>query len=193
MKLKKSECGKVMVLAVTMMIGTSACRATLAGDPDRPIKIEAHITLDVRQVKEEAHSIEDIVSGRTSGPSQKPQAWLEPLTLSTAWALEMTDEVKQAIASRQNRFSQINSYKDQGLVGEDREGHVANLGGGPDVQALVDAENKDREVIYRATVNEKSLPPEAISTIRAAFAEEQRDRAKPGHKIQFPSGEWKTK
>jgi hypothetical protein len=48
-------------------------------------------------------------------------------------------------------------------------------------------------VIYEATRTQKGLPPDALVTIRATFAQEQRDRAEPGEKIQLPSGEWVTK
>ena len=180
------------------ILGLAACRATVAGDPDRPIKIEAHITIDVRQVKETAQSIEDIVSGQAPMPAQKPHSRLTNGFVSNAWAETpqlkfTTPEVQKAIDSRRDRFSQLKDTKAQGVVGEDREGHVSALGGGSDVQALVEAENQDRETIYRAIVEQNSLPPDSISTIRAAFAEVQREKAEPGERIQMPSGEWNTK
>lgn len=179
-------------VALTGWIGAASCRATVAGDPDRPIKIEAHITLDVRQIKEEAHSIEDLVSGPAPKASSRPTSCLNDWLVPTAWA-EMSPEAMQAVNARRDRFSQIKSYKSQGLIGEDNQGHVVVLGGGSEVPALVDAENKDRETIYTAQVAQKGLPAGAIGTIRAAFAEEQRNRAEPGEKIQTPSGEWANK
>lgn len=177
-------------LGSAALIGSVGCRATVAGDPDRPIKIEAHVTIDVREIKQEARSIEDMVSGGAPGarPTSRLGDWLVP----SAWA-ELSPEVMSAINSRKERFAKLKEYKAQGLVGEDLQGHVAALGGGPEVQALVEAENRDREVIYQAQVKEKGLPPEAIDTVRATFAQEQRDRAEPGEKIQLPSGEWATK
>jgi uncharacterized protein YdbL (DUF1318 family) len=170
------------------LIGSVGCRATVAGDPDRPIKIEAHVTIDVRQIKEEAHSIEDLVNSPAPKKSSRVGDWV----VGTAWA-EFSPEVMQAVNSRRDRVGQLKSYKGQGLIGEDNQGHVATLGGGPEVQAMVEAENRDRETIYQAQVQEKGLPADAIGTIRAAFAQEQWDRAEPGEKIQAPSGEWVTK
>jgi uncharacterized protein YdbL (DUF1318 family) len=97
------------------------------------------------------------------------------------------------VNSRRERVGQLKSYKGQGLIGEDNQGHVAVLGGGSEVQALAEAENRDRETIYQAQLKEKGLPADAIATIRETFAQEQRDRAEPGEKIQTPSGEWQTK
>lgn len=181
-------------MAGLFLAAAPGCRATVAGDPDRPIKIEAHVTIDVRQIKEEAHSIEDLVSGGAKG-AQKPHSMLWEGWVRTAWAqtLEMTPELQQAIESRKERYPKIKSYKGQGLIGEDNQGHAVALGGGPEVEDLVSGENRDRETIYAAQAKQKGLPPDAIGTIRAAFAEEQRDRADPGEKVQLPSGEWVTK
>ena len=170
------------------LIGGVGCRATVAGDPDRPIKIEAHVTIDVRQIKEEAHSIEDLVNN----PAPKKSSRLGDWMAGTAWA-ELSPEVMAAVSSRRDRLGQLKTYKAQGLIGEDNQGHAAKLGGGDEVQSLVEAENRDRETIYQAQLKEKGLPADAIGTIRAAFAEEQRNRAEPGEKIQQPSGEWGTK
>ena len=170
------------------LIGSVGCRATVAGDPDRPIKIEAHVTIDVRQIKEEARSIEDLVNSPAPKKSSRVGDWLT----GTAWA-ELSPEVMAAVSSRRDRVSQLKTTKAQGVIGEDNQGHVAALGGGPEVQALVEAENLDRETIYQAQLQEKGLPADAIATIRSTFAEEQRNRAEPGEKIQTPSGEWQTK
>ena len=183
---------KILVLLLLGFVGVWGCRATVAGDPDRPIKIEAHVTIDVRQIRQEAHSIEDMVSGG-SRAAQKPQSRLGEWFVPLAWAEGLSPEVLQAVNSRKDRFDQLKNYKAQGLIGEDNQGHAAVLGGGPDVQSLVDAENRDRETIYQGQVKEKGLPPEAIATVRTAFAQEQRERAESGEKVQLPSGEWMTK
>ena len=191
---------RILGMAIIGMIGFSSCRATVAGDPDRPIKIEAHITLDIRQVKETATSIEDMVSGKTtlpkaaSKPSSSVREFLDPVAFAEAPQLKVaTPEVQRAIDSRRDRFSQLKTYKSQGVIGEDNQGHVAVLEGSPEAAPLVDAENRDRETIYQAIVQQNNLPADAIATIRATFAEVQREKADPGEKIQLPSGEWRTK
>ena len=183
-----------MTLAAFFLASASGCRATVAGDPDRPIKIEAHVTIDVRQIKEEARSIEDLVSEGGKG-AQRPHSMLWEGWVRTAWAqpLEMTPELQQAIDSRKARYAKLKEFKAQGAIGEDNQGHVSALGGGPDVEDLVNGENRDRETIYQAQLAQKGLGADAIGTIRSAFADEQRDRAEPGEKVQLPSGEWVTR
>ena len=175
-------------------LSLTGCRATVAGDPDRPIKIEAHVTIDVRQIKEDARSIEDLVSGKGAQPAPKPHTHLIGGLVSAAWAQEgLSPELEGAINSRRNRYQQLKAFKVVGQIGEDNRGHVVQLDGGAEAKALVDEENRDREVIYQAQIRGKQLPPEAIATIRTTFAQEQRDRAEPGEKIQLPNGEWVTK
>lgn len=185
-------------VGILVVLGLVGCRATVAGDPERPIKIEAHITIDVRQVKETARSIEEMVSGQAPTPSQRPQSFLSEPLESFAWAEApelkyVTPQVQKAIDARRERFDQLKSAKAQGLMGEDREGHVAVLGGTPEVQSLVEAENRDRETIYRAIVEQNGLSPDAIGAIRATFAEVQREKALAGESIQLASGEWTKK
>jgi len=202
MKGNSTAKGNVILLTLFFLSGMG-CRATVAGDPERPIKIEAHITIDLRQVKETATSIEDMVSGKAQPQRQKSSFFGEgnlrgDWAVRSAWAEApqlkyTTPEVQQAIDSRKDRYGQLKAYKVQGVVGEDNQGHVAALGGRADLQTLMEAENKDRETIYRAIVEQNNLSPDALSAIRATFAEVQREKSDPGDKIQLPSGEWTAK
>ncbi len=185
---KKLFSWTVIGIGSLALIGSVGCRATVAGDPDRPIKIEAHVTIDIREIKQEAHSIEDLVNSPAPKKSSRAGEWL----VGTAWA-DLSPEVMAAVESRRERLGDLKAHKAQGHIGEDNQGHVAALGGGPEVQALVAAENQDRETIYQAQVKEKGLAPDAIATIRATFAQEQRDRAEPGEKVQTPDGSWVAK
>ena len=54
---------KVLFLIIITCL-LSACTAKVVGDPDRPITINAHITLDIKQLENTAGSIEDYVSGK---------------------------------------------------------------------------------------------------------------------------------
>ena len=196
-KLEKMRIGLVMTLFLEGLVCATGCRATVAGDPDRPIRIEAHITLDVRQVKEAANSIEDMVSGKKPVPPKKSSRLGEWL-VGSAWAESpqlktMTPEIQKLVDSRKERFDALKSAKTQGWIGEDNRGYVAPLGGGPEIPALVGAENQDRETIYRAIVAQNGLPADAIQTVESGFAQVQRERAEPGEMIQSPAGEWVAK
>ncbi|MCM8812102.1 MAG: YdbL family protein [Candidatus Omnitrophica bacterium] len=195
----KRQCTMTLgiLLAGGGLLGVAACRATVAGDPDRPIKIEAHITLDVRQVKETASSIEDMVNPEPKS-AQKPRSRLGDWLVPSAWAASpqlkfMTPEAQRAIDSRRDRYKQLKEYKMKGWVGENNQGLVSALVSTPEVTALVEQENRDRELIYRTIIEQNNLPGDAMATVKAAFAQEQRERAEPGEKIQQPSGEWVTK
>lgn len=41
----------------------SGCTVKAVGDPNRPITIEAHVTVDIKGLKDTASNIEDYVSG----------------------------------------------------------------------------------------------------------------------------------
>lgn len=56
----------IFFLAGEMMCG---CTVKAVGDPNRPITIKAHITIDVKGLKDTASNIEDYVSGQT--PKEK--------------------------------------------------------------------------------------------------------------------------
>jgi hypothetical protein len=59
------------VLSVMTWLGlTSGCTVKAVGDPNRPITIEAHVTVDIKGLKDTATDIEDFVSG------QKPKETL---------------------------------------------------------------------------------------------------------------------
>ncbi len=42
---------------------TSGCTVKAVGDPNRPITIQAHVTVEIRGLKDTATDIEDYVSG----------------------------------------------------------------------------------------------------------------------------------
>ena len=53
---------KVILVVVLSFLGTG-CTVKAVGDPNRPITINAHVTVDIRGLKDTANSIEDYVSG----------------------------------------------------------------------------------------------------------------------------------
>ena len=56
-----------LCLAASLLIMTG-CTVKAVGDPNRPITINAHITLDVKGLKDTATDIEDYVSGAKDKP-----------------------------------------------------------------------------------------------------------------------------
>jgi uncharacterized protein YdbL (DUF1318 family) len=103
---------------------------------------------------------------------------------------EMTPEVRQALANRQQRYDELQQLKASGQVGENNQGYVEALKGGG---GLAGAENQDRRVIYNAIVSQNNFGPGGLAQVQRAFAEVQRDKARPGDYVQSASGEWRQK
>jgi len=101
----------------------------------------------------------------------------------------MTPEVEQALMSRRDRYDHIVELKNQGAIGENNKGYVEALKENEEVQAVVDAENKDRGVIYKTIADQNDLM-DALSTIEKVFAQVQREKAEPGEMIQLDDGSW---
>ena len=49
--------------ALGLIILLSGCTVKAVGDPNRPITINAHVTVDIKGLKDTATNIEDYVSG----------------------------------------------------------------------------------------------------------------------------------
>ena len=52
------------VLAIVGLLTIGGCTIKAVGDPERPITINAHVTVDIRGLQNTATDIEDFVSGQ---------------------------------------------------------------------------------------------------------------------------------
>jgi uncharacterized protein len=121
---------------------------------------------------------------------------LGPLTSAEAARYDlktMTPAVERAITNRQNRYSDLQALKSQGAVGENSRGYVEALSDAAGVQAVVQAENQDRKVIYQTIAEQNNLGSSGFAVIETIFGEVQREKARPGESIQNPTGEWVKK
>ncbi len=120
------------------------------------------------------------------------------VVIGSAWAQgkysikEMTPEVQQALDARKERFSELRALKASGAVGESNQGYVIALQESVAVAALVENENRNRKVLYQTIAEQNGLQGN-LSTIEAAFAQVQREKAAPGDKLQNEDGSWTTK
>ena len=105
---------------------------------------------------------------------------------------EMTPEVQSALDNRRDRYEKLSELKVKGIVGENNQGYVTVLVKDERAEAIVDAENNDRKIIYTTIAQQNGLT-DALGTIERVFAQEQRERAKPGEKIQDEDGRWVVK
>ena len=120
------------------------------------------------------------------------------LSLPSVWAeekyslKEITPAAETALEGRRNRFDELSDLKARGSVGENNRGYVEALVDDLAVKALVEAENKDRAVIYNIIAEQNGLVG-ALETIERVFAQVQSEKSSPGTKIQDENGAWITK
>ena len=58
-------------VVIFLFLGITGCTVKAVGDPNRPITINAHITVDIKGLKDTASGIEDFVSGEKPKESLK--------------------------------------------------------------------------------------------------------------------------
>lgn len=162
-------------------------------------KITAHITIDVRQIKEAASNIEDMVS---KTPKTKPNSRLFFGTLEayaqTTQLKYLTPEIEEAIERRKSRYPQIEELLNEGAIGENNLGLLERRGKSDilseeELEDIVSEENGDRMFIYESILRQNNLPQEALRDIQRAFAEERQNRVNLGVWIQLSDGKWKRK
>jgi uncharacterized protein YdbL (DUF1318 family) len=99
---------------------------------------------------------------------------------ATAWA----EDIKTRM---HNRLPAIVKLKDQGVVGENYQGYLTILKAAADKQAVIDAENQDRGIIYRAIAKKQGTTPDLVGRRRALQIFE---KAAPGTMVQGQDGKW---
>jgi hypothetical protein len=57
---------KWSLFLIPILLVQTGCTVKAVGDPNRPITINAHITIDIKGLKDTASNIEDYVSGKES-------------------------------------------------------------------------------------------------------------------------------
>ncbi len=105
----------------------------------------------------------------------------------------MTPDIEKALKNRQARYYQLQSLKQEGVVGENNKGYVTDLKDNAAAATLTAAENQDRRVLYEALAEQNKLGGNGLLEVQRAFAEVQEEKAIPGEMVQSPSGDWKKK
>lgn len=95
--------------------------------------------------------------------------------------------VKDRMAAR---IPEINTLKDQGLVGENNMGFLEYRTAARPEEKLVTEENRDRKAVYEAIGKNQGAPAELVGQRRAKMIVEN---GKAGHWYQKPDGAWYKK
>lgn len=107
-----------------------------------------------------------------------------------------TPQVMAVIESRRARYPEVASALAKVCMGENNQGLLEvrpATGCPPNVAALVEAENRDRMVLYRTIVEQNNMPPGDLARVQTGFARAQRERAPAGAWVQDEAGRWSRK
>jgi uncharacterized protein YdbL (DUF1318 family) len=177
------------------------------------VPVTVNINFPQEKIEGAATRIEDMVRSPENPPPppapesapKKPQSHLADRLLAAlapraaeAQVPEIrvqTPELMRAIRSRQARNPQIDQWKAKGCLGETNQGLIeARPGQGCGGEgSLIGAENTDRNFIYATLMQQNNMPASDAPRVRAAFAQANRDLAKPGEWVQQPNGQWTKK
>jgi len=95
--------------------------------------------------------------------------------------------IKERMAAR---IPEINALKDSGLIGENNKGFLEYRTADKPKKELIDAENKDRDIVYKAIAKSQGASPLLVSQSRAKMIAEN---GQSGRWYQKPDGSWYKK
>lgn len=104
----------------------------------------------------------------------------------------LTPDAKDILDRRRDRNSAVLNLKNNQMVGENNHGYLTLLKDDSDAERIVEAENRDRKLLYQIIARQNNAP-EALPIVEKVFAEVQREQAAVGHRIQHPDGTWSVK
>lgn len=187
----------LMILATVFILGCARVRVEA---PKESIKVDITMRLDVYQhVQKDIDAIEGIVSGsqKPTPPSDK-QSLLEGFILN-AYAQEgLAPEIQEAALRRKDRVSELVSWQEKGVIGENKSGllEIRDISASSaSLEEIVKAENEDRMIIYRTLAEKNNTSVEEIEKIYAARLQESAPQGTPIEVLNQSTGayEWKAK
>lgn len=167
--------------------------AKLSLETVEPIKVDINMRVDVYQhVVEDVKSVNDQIYG---GPEKNFNSLF---SFGEAYAADLSGEMALAISRRKARVNIIEGYFTRGYIGENKDAFLELRGSVSSqersrIRSVVSEENKDREVIYKATAQKNGTN---VSAVRKVFFEGDYNRAPSGYWFQTPFGgryTWKKK
>jgi len=189
----------VCCLMFNVLLGCARVRVEA---PKEPIKVDISMRLDIYQhIEKDIDAIESIVSG--SKEKQKTEAKDNQSLLGgfilNAYAQEgLSPEVERSALKRKDRLSELSSWEEKGVVGENRLGlvEIRNSGAaGPSVGQLVNSENSDRMTIYQEVAKKNGTSVEEVQKLYAKKLQANAPSGTPIEALNESTGqyEWKTK
>ena len=162
-----------ILLALGILI--IGCARVRVEAPKDPIKLDISMRLDIYQhVAKDIDAIEGIVSGNETKPAAGKQGSMLDIFVKDAYAeASFGPEVEQAAYSRRDRRPQLLSLEEKGMAAENNIGLVEIRGDADSsARALIDTENSDRMVIYKAIAAKNGISVEDVQKIYAKKIQE---------------------
>ncbi|MBI1319656.1 MAG: DUF1318 domain-containing protein [Candidatus Hydrogenedens sp.] len=173
--------------------------------------INAHITLDIRHIEEQADDLLDFIDGSSdelpapekTSMLQQALDFLNPIETVYAAELKNTSSDKTtALAKKMRaRHDAVDAFVNQGCFGENNRGYLelrecdglADADARNNAQKLMAEENKDRKELYAEIARLNQEDGVSVSTVEAIFHGQRFKRASKGEAFQLPpSGEFFT-
>lgn len=191
---------RITFLLFLGLILSLGCARVRVEAPKEPIKVDISMRLDIYQhVEKDIDAIETIVSGGKEKAKPGDKQSLLDCFVSSVYAQEgLSPEVEQAALRRKDRLPELNSLLEKGVIGENKSGLVeARSAEKADaaLEALIEAENSDRMVIYKSIADKNSTTVEEVRKLYAKRLQENAPSGTPVEVYSDASGayEWKTK
>jgi uncharacterized protein YdbL (DUF1318 family) len=199
-----------MLRTSLLRLGVFPCLVILAGCVlTTKHVIEAHITVDIRHIEQQAGEVLDFVEGTTDTPptvtpAPEKSSMLERTLqmFSPMQKVYAADSLKQAsprvteLATKmRDRNPQVQEFRKQGVFGESNRGYIelrdestlASADAKNQAQRLMADENRDRKALYEEVARLNSDRNLSVTAVEKVFAGERLKRARAGEWFQLPA------
>ena len=189
---------KIIFLSFIFIIG---CASVTVKAPKEPIKVDITMRLDIYQhVQKDIDTIENMISGEKKNPEKIKNESRILSFLGIAFAEEefLTSEVEEAISRRRERWEELNRFKREGIIGENRFGllEIRNLEKtDKNIDNLVRDENNDRMLIYKSIAKKNNVSVEEVQKLYSMRLQKDSPEGTPIEVFNENSGkyEWRIK
>lgn len=147
------------------------CASVTVKTPKEPIKVDITMRLDIYQhVQKDIEMIENMISGEKNKPDKVNNETKGGLFLKNAFAEEdlLLPEVEEAVLRRRLRIEDLNSFKKEGIIGENHLGLLEIRKpeeASKELNDLVREENNDRLIIYKAIAKKNNITTEEVQRL----------------------------
>ncbi len=181
------------------------------------VSLTVNVYFPTAEIQEAAEEIEERVrtgqgaeglqSSTGSAASNSPLHFSLRFGVREAYAQDVdinieTSSIKKIISTRTKRYKEIEPYMDKGILGEGlkallilREPGGLDLKTLTQIKKLVQAENNDRQALYKEILTANNLESNKtnMERVEALFYQAIVKKMKPGHFYQVDKDKWEVK